>query len=342
MRKSKQKKRALALRSGSSQSLALRSQGLTLGTVRTAPAAVVTNPPVRLLSYGNLVGAGRESGLLLRGCLPFCTIMADGANGKGLGLTSGAVGMTYISPLMAGTLSPQVARIASCFSRWRFRRLGFIYNAMGSTASGVRMAFAYGTDPLHEILSNVTSYSSYASLLSTPHSTAFSPWASFAMEVPVSSEFSYSYANSGWLTEYAMRRQYQSGVIACVCDSAPGATFSYGILWWAFELELHDPAPVSIPTSSVLGKEDHSVLVTEEKKQAVAPNVVADNPNLGPLLINAPPSVSSPVTTAAPVVEADSAYVRVDAGESGNPPTLVRSYAVSSVRRPPSLAVSSK
>lgn len=263
---------------GSMQALAPRGQGLALGAVRTAPAAVAGVPPMRTLQFYNCT-MGANSGLGIRFRLPLFTVCAGVTTGGGLKNVGGSIIVSSpLSPTMAGTLSPQIQRFASCFSRWRWKRLGFIYAPLGSTASGVRLAFAFTNDPLQDQLYAVVGYSGFNVLQTTPVSTVFSPWTGWAMSVPCSSELMYIYPMTS--TIGANYRQAHSGLITCVTDSDPGATFTYGTLWWDVDLELYDPAPLAsgdIPSSM-------SSTVKEQKDSPLAEGtdtVVVDGGSLG-------------------------------------------------------------
>jgi len=224
---------------------ALRGLSATQGTIRTAPAAVMANQPRRFLSYGNVFENGSQ-GARISGCLPLYGICAEATTGAGLRNVSGTnFSSIFHTPANGDTLSPQLSRIVSCFARWRFRKLRFVYAPMGSTASGVRLAFAYSCDPLSSELysSSALTYTNYNALLTTPHSVQFSPWAGWVMDVPCTSEFKYTRYSS--TTVSANTRDITGGIMACLADSDPGTTFSYGTLWVEFVLDVIDSAPLS-------------------------------------------------------------------------------------------------
>jgi len=171
------------------------------------------------------------------------SIGASNTNGYGFVNTAGTrAALVDLSPVNTGMLCPQLARIASCFSRFRYKKLGWLYEPMASTASGVRLAFAYSSDP-YGSLDSVTSSTGYNICFTTPQSVAFSPWMPWNMTCQVPGDLCYTYA--GLNTVAANIRQASVGTIACVADSNPGADFTYGILWCCFVLDLVDPIPTA-------------------------------------------------------------------------------------------------
>lgn len=276
----KRRNTQLSLSRGSMQALAPRGQGLALGAVRTASAAVAGINPARYIKFYNCTN-GSNSGLGIQFRMPLYTICAGATSGGGLKTVSGSILVSSIlSPTMAGTLAPQIQRFASCFSRWRWKKLSFLYSPMGSTASGVRLAFAYTNDPLQDQIYAISSYTGFNTLLTTPVSTTFSPWTGWSMSVPCASELMYTYPMN--TSVGANVRQSNSGLIACVADSDPGATFSYGTLWWEVDLELYDPAPLAtahLPSSSLSGGPEY-----KDPPMGYREDAPVNNPNLGPLL----------------------------------------------------------
>jgi len=214
-----------------------------MGSLISAPAAVSLGRLKRSLVFG-AVRLGDKVGCRLTGVLPLVTIGAGNSTGYGLMTASGTRGANLaLSPVNAAFLCPQLARFASCFAQYRWNKLGFVYNAIGSTASAVRMVFAYSSDYLQPVIYGVTGYAGYNSLLTTQYSQCFSPWMDWSMSVPTEQVPSFVTTYSSSVA--ANTRQSYGGIVACVADSNPGADFTYGVLSIAFTLDLFDPLPTS-------------------------------------------------------------------------------------------------
>jgi hypothetical protein len=87
-------------------------------------------------------------------------------------------------------------------------------------------------------------------------------------------------------TVAANTRQAYCGMIACLADSDPGATFTYGQLWWDFEIELLDVCPTTsgLPTAATLSSAVSGPTSSSNESKFVALTTnTTPNPNLGPL-----------------------------------------------------------
>lgn len=241
------------------------STGNSVSLVR-APAAVSTARYLRSLSF-SAVRLGDRIGCRITGNVPFITVGAEVTSGDGFVTRTGSrYDLLAFSPVNAAFLCPQLARLASCFTQYRWTSLGFKYNAMGSTASAVRLCFAYSADYLSPALTTGAGYEKYNYMLTTQNSQVFSPWMDWSMSVPGQQELCYVATFSDTIA--ANSRQSYGGVIACVSDSDPGTTYTYGVISLAFVLDLFDPVPLVTPPSAELSGPSKA-LVAEGKAMSV-------------------------------------------------------------------------
>jgi len=232
---------------------AIMSSGV-VGSAVSAPCLV------RSLNFSS-VSLDGQGGCRLSGTFPFITVGAASTTGVAFVTRSGSrVGSATLSPVSGSWLCPTIARLASCFTRYRWSRLRFDYHAMGSSASAVRLAFAYCMDPYAGSIPTSPTLSDYNTLLTTPHSRVFSPWMDWTLSVPCAGELSYTYAGSS--TVAANVRQNSPGQIVCVADSDPLTNYTYGVISLSFVLDLFDMLPLtSSPAASF------TTAVSEEEKQ---------------------------------------------------------------------------
>lgn len=203
------------------------------------------------------------------------------------------------------TLCPQLSRQVSCFSRYRLTRLRFIYDPIGSTASAVRLAFAYSNDPLSPAFYSALGfdYTAYNSLLTVPGSRAFSPWMAWSQNVAVDDNWKYVDNSASDTIAAANVRQEAYGVIMCLADSNPGTDYTYGILSIDFSIDLLDPCPLpTVPTTNLAL---HSSLDSkEESKQS-------DNPASSNALDPGVAGVTRPQAVSDTLSMGSSTYTRV-------------------------------
>jgi len=257
-----------------------------MGAVQAAPAAVNSYMPSRKFDVSSLRD-GQMGDKLVRACLPMLTVCAHTSEGYGLVDTAGTYhGTVKLSPVIPNLLCPLLLNEARNYTRYRFRRLRFTYYAIGSTASGVRLNFAFVNDALQAEFSAISSSSSYNLLSSTPNSIPFSPWSPWSMSCNIGSDLCYTGVYSS--TVAANTRQAYAGMIACLADSDPGATFTYGQLWWDFDVELRDVCPTTsgLPTSAAFSSGVAQSQPSGETGESAGLMTGANvNPNLGPLSV---------------------------------------------------------
>lgn len=231
----------------------------------SAPAAFSINGVRRGLFFGNCNVKG-QTGCRISGIVPFCTLGAANTTGRGLMDRGGNRLANWILRAADGTtLCPQLSRQVSCFSRYRLTKLRFIYDPIGSTASAVRLAFAYSNDPLSPAFYSALGfdYTAYNSLLTIPGSRAFSPWMGWSQNVAVDDNWKYVDNSASDTIAAANVRQEAYGVIMCLADSNPGTDYTYGILSIDFSIDLLDPCPLpTVPTTNLAL---HSSLEEESK-----------------------------------------------------------------------------
>lgn len=215
----------------------------------TAPAAVSLNGIKRELRFSSFNERG-SVGCRVSGTFPICSLGASVTNGCGFYVKGGTRPATILLRPSDGSLSlsPILYRLASCFTRYRVDSLSFRYDPIGSTASAVRLAFCYSSDPQCPLLYAITSSSGFNTILSSNFSRAFSPWVGWSLKVfPTDSWYYLDSTASDTIA--ANIRQESFGMIACVADADPGVDYSYGVLSMELTLDLIDPIPVSTSVS---------------------------------------------------------------------------------------------
>lgn len=248
----------------------------------TAPASVSTNGLRRGLDMSGYRDRDGQPVMVISGIVPYLSLGAASSTGAGFIDRIGNRTATHnVSPMDSSCLCPQLAQIAHCFSKYRFRRLGFVYDPMGSTASAVRLALAYTSDPLNYVMANQTGPSGYTGLLTMATCKVFSPWMGpWSLACSVDDTWKYNKLMSS--PDNADKRMEFIGTVGCCADSDPVSDYSYGILSMSFVLELKDltyagtmsTASVSLASSAVEQKEIPTSEVTLNDV------VVVDHPNV--------------------------------------------------------------
>jgi hypothetical protein len=253
------------------------------------------------------------------------TVCAHTTDGFGLVDAAGAYhGILKLSPALPNLLCPLLLNESRNFTRYRFKRLRFIYHAIGSTASGVRLNFAFVNDPHQSEFTAITGSSSYNLLSTTPNSVPFSPWSGWAMDCKISTDLCYIAPGLSYLSYVtADVRQAYAGMIACLADSDPGATFTYGQLWWDFDVELVDVCPTSsLPSTSALMSSATASEIKENPSQSVGVKLgtAQVNPNIGPTItVSSTDSLSGSSSSKSAAVRADADYIRVEDPSTTSP-----------------------
>lgn len=222
----------------------------------SVPAAVSSQRRPRQIRFAG-VSSGDLHGLTVTGTIPYYTIGAAVTSGAGISTLTGRSAIKVLRPTDIVTLTPWLALQAYCWGRYRVRHLHFIYNAIGSTASAVRLVFGYSSDPATTALSSVSSFSDYNRIQTVGSSLTFSPWKSWDLNVPVDNTWKYI-DPVGSDSTIANIRQEAFGIIACVADADPGVTYTYGTLSVDFTVDFLDPTVLpdtSRPTTVLLQQE---------------------------------------------------------------------------------------
>jgi len=117
------------------------------------------------------------------------------------------------------------------------------------------------------------------------------------MNVQCGPEMHYTYG--GAESVVANLRDTYQGLMVCVADSNPGTDYTYGVISICFDLELFDPLPVPLSTSSTsVASVEEATLSTES--DGPAPSRPADTPGTvsGFTLVGQSPTAVRPVLSA--------------------------------------------
>lgn len=233
-------------------------------TSSSAPAAVNT-----IMRQG-VSFAGNQGNLVMRGKIALLDV-GTGAAGqtgclqdyntnvaRGVRLSVGqlvALGTSGASYVFADQVSPALDLISSAFTRYRVKRMKFIYAPQSTTNTVNRITFAYASDPLHPSICPATA------AVTTPEgmegladSIVFAPWMGWELDVSKSlpKDWLFTCSTNGDVTNgnEASRFEFFGAVGGVITPSSAGAS-RYGTLYQEFEIEFKEFCPISTvrPTS---------------------------------------------------------------------------------------------
>lgn len=163
------------------------------------------------------------------------------------------IGLHSNNQLTFPYLSPAVSLISNAFTRYRMRKLQFIYEPQSSTIVQDRTVFAYAEDPRHPLFyaPNDASQLSSGKLLALSDSIAFAPWRSWSLDVSKSVTQNLMYTaivdTSPYLGQPQLSDQRFSmfGTIGCVTSNTTyTGPVIYGILYARMEVDLVEFCPI--------------------------------------------------------------------------------------------------
>jgi len=174
------------------------------------------------------------SGVVVRGCQYFSNITI--LNASNLLLETGTIAELRISP---DALGGRCALVARTYSKYRFTKLIFHYDAGCPTTTSGQGFMAYIHDPM------ISSFQSpsYGTLQSAEDSLAMIPFESCSMNVNLRGKEDTTYYTEIDSVSTPGIRQTEQGTFYAFAQTNGSAAVAWGTMQIEFEMELYDPSP---------------------------------------------------------------------------------------------------